>query len=226
MQRPDFKNIKFDPSALKTQNSKLSNSKLTIHETPEQIDIPSRFEPQKFAGLLNGPDASQTSITVADFSLPGTIFRDHTADLDANFMTAWEIHFLLAEAAEKGFINADAKILYEKGIELAFEYWHTALPDDYLIGAAAYGANGADKIEQIITQKWIANSINGYEGWIEYRRTGFPNLKHINASLNQGLIPVRMPYPADEAALNAINYEAATSENGNSVNDKVWWDKF
>ncbi len=177
-----------------------------------------------FRGLLNGPDASTTSISVADYSLTGTIFREHTGDLDANFMTAWETHFLLAEAAERGWINADAKNHYETGVQLAFEYWQTSMPIDYLTNQAAYGTNGENKIEQIITQKWIANMINGYEGWIEYRRTGFPRLKGVGASLNEDLIPVRMPYPTEEAALNAMNFEAATATNGNSVNTTVWWD--
>ncbi|MEM7038378.1 MAG: SusD/RagB family nutrient-binding outer membrane lipoprotein, partial [Bacteroidota bacterium] len=179
----------------------------------------------EFAGLLNGPDASQTSISVADYSLSGTIFRDHTGDLDANFITAWETHLLLAEAAEKGLIGGNAQTHYEEGVRLAFEYWHTELPANYLTtDSAAYGSFGQDPIEQIITQKWVANIINGYEGWIEYRRTGFPQLKTISASLNNDLIPVRMPYPTDEAALNAANFTAATTANQNSVNARVWWD--
>lgn len=179
----------------------------------------------QFKGLLNGPDASQTTISVADFSLTGTIFREHTGDLDANFMTAWETLFWLAEAAEKGLVSADAQSLYENAVQLAFDYWRTPLPADYLSsGPAAFGANGADRMEQIITQKWIANSINGYEGWIEFRRTGFPRLKPVAASLNNGLIPVRMPYPTDEAALNSANYLNATAVNGNSINAPVWWD--
>jgi len=180
----------------------------------------------QYQGLLNGPDASQTSISVADYSLTGTIFRESTGNLDANFMTAWETHFFLAEAAERGLINADAQALYELGVTQAFAYWQTALPAEYLsTGAAAYGSNGANKIEQIITQKWLANIINGYEGWIEYRRTGFPALKTIAASLNNDLIPVRMPYPTEEAALNAANFNAAAAAtNGNSINSRVWWD--
>ncbi|PSR14907.1 MAG: SusD/RagB family nutrient-binding outer membrane lipoprotein [Bacteroidetes bacterium] len=180
----------------------------------------------QYAGLLNGPDASQTSISVADYSLSGTIFRERTGDLDANFLTAWETHFLLAEAAEKGLLTADAKTLYERGVAQAFDYWQTELPADYLsTGPAAYGATGANKLEQIITQKWLANIVNGYEGWIEYRRTGFPALKTIAASLNNNLIPVRMPYPTEEAALNPANYNAAaTATNGNSINSRVWWD--
>lgn len=180
----------------------------------------------QYAGLLNGPDASQTSITVADYSLTGTTFRENTAALDANFLTAWETHFLLAEAAERNLISADAKALYDLGVAQAFEYWQTSLPNDYLnTGAAAYGNNGADKIEQIITQKWLANIVNGYEGWIDYRRTGYPALKTISASLNNDLIPVRMPYPTEEAALNVSNYSAAAAAtDNNSINSRVWWD--
>lgn len=187
---------------------------------------PTSSNPSVFQGLLNGPDASQTSISVGDYSLAGTIFRERTGDLDANFLTAWEVQFLLAEAAEKGIITADAKNLYEMGVQLAFEYWQTDLPTDYLTtGQAAYKTNGANPIEQIITQKWLASILNGYEGWIEYRRTGFPQLKTVAASLNNDLIPVRMPYPTDEEALNGENYRtAATATDDNSVNVRVWWD--
>lgn len=181
----------------------------------------------QFNGLLNGPDASASSISVADYSLTGTIFREETARLDANFMTAWETHFFLAEAAEKGLLTANAQSLYEEGVRLSFEYWGAVLPSDYLTSAnTAYGNNGADKINQIISQKWLSNIINGYEGWIEYRRTGFPVLKTIASSLNNNLIPIRMPYPTEEAALNAVNYNnAAAATNGNSVNAPVWWDE-
>jgi len=176
-----------------------------------------------YNGLLNGPDASSTSISVSDYSLTGTTFRENPGDLFGNYITSWEVHFLLAEAALKDYISADPQALYEEGVRQAFDYWNTEMPTDYLTtGDAAYNTNTA--LEQIITQKWIANSINGYEGWIEYRRTGFPNLKMVSASLNNGLIPVRMPYPADEEALNQANYNAANNGDGNSVDRRVWWD--
>ena len=116
--------------------------------------------------------------------------------------------------------------LYEDGVMDAFGYWNVTMPANYLTaGPAAY--NGVDGLEQIITQKWIANTINSYECWIEYSRTGFPELMPVSASLNNGLYPVRLPYPADEIALNAANYStAAASTGGNSVNSKVWWDVF
>jgi hypothetical protein len=180
----------------------------------------------EFNGLLNGIDASQTSIALADYSLASTVFREDTSTLDANFITAWEVQLALAEAAEKNIINANAQQLYETGVTLAFDYWNTELPADYLTGPAAYNAFGANPIEQILTQKWIANVINGYEGWIEFRRTGFPQLRTISASLNNDLIPVRMPYPAEEEALNFENYSvAASATNDNSINVPVWWNE-
>ena len=178
----------------------------------------------RYEGLLNGPDASATSISIGDYSLPGTIFREETARLDANYMTAWETNFLLAEAAEKGLISGSAKAYYDAAVQQAFEYWGLQVPTNYLSsGAAVYGTNN---LELIAEQKWIANNINGYESWIEYRRTGFPILKTVSASLNGDLIPTRMPYPTSEQALNADNYNvAAGNYRGNSVNVKTWWDK-
>lgn len=180
----------------------------------------------EFNGLLNGIDPSETLVTLSDFSLAGTIFREDTSTLQANFMTAWETQFALAEAAEKNLINANAQTLYELGVNLAFEYWNTSIPQNYLTGNAAFNAPNTTPLQQIITQKWVANIINGYEGWIEYRRTGFPEFKTISASLNNNLIPVRMPYPAEEQALNAENYnQAAAATNDNSINFPVWWNQ-
>lgn len=176
-----------------------------------------------FNGIINGIDAS-SAIVPDQYARPGTVWRENTGSLDFNYLTAWEVDFLLAEAALRGYISADAKALYESGVEKAFEYWLTELPSGYLSsGPAAWDASKG--LEQIITQKWIASIGNAYEGWAEWRRTGFPELKPVEASLNGGLYPVRMPYPSDEQALNFENYQtAAAATDGNSINAPVWWD--
>lgn len=187
---------------------------------------PTANNPNLYKGLLNGPDASKLSISVGNYSFSGRIFREDAGRLKANFLTSFEMNFLIAEAAERGLITADAKSFYETGVKQAFDYWYSVVPENYLkTGAAAYKVGGANPIEQIITQKWLANIINGYQGWIEYRRTGFPKLKTISASLNQNLIPVRIPYPTSEDALNNANFkEASAKTNKNSMNSPVWWD--
>jgi len=185
---------------------------------------PTSGNPSEFRGLLNGPDASNTSISIADYSLAGEVFREKTSDLKANLMTSFETLFLLAEATQRGFIDTNTKALYESAVRAAFSYWNVEMPSDYLTqGKGAY--DDANGLEQIITQKWIASITKGFEGWIEYRRTGYPNLKTVAASLNNDLIPVRMPYPTDEEALNTEQFNIA-SENtdGNSINVRTWWD--
>lgn len=206
----------------------------TMDEILTKLDDPRKqvlFRPTAnnanvYKGLLNGPDASKLSISVGNYSFSGRIFREDAGKLKANFLTSFEMNFLLAEAAEKGLITADAKVLYETGVSQAFDYWYSTMPANYLkTGPAAYKIGGANPIEQIITQKWIANIINGYEGWTEFRRTGFPKFKTIAASLNQNLIPVRMPYPTTEDALNNVNFKSAAEKtNKNSINSSVWWD--
>ncbi|UBM57239.1 SusD/RagB family nutrient-binding outer membrane lipoprotein [Marinilongibacter aquaticus] len=197
---------------------KLNDPRMATYFRPTGADA------NVYHGLLNGPDASQLSISVADYSLSGTIFREEADKVKANFMTSYETKFVLAEAALRGFIEANPQVLYEEGVRDAFAYWYTVMPETYLSdGPAAFQSSSA--LEQIITQKWLANIINGYEGWIEYRRTGFPALKTISASLNNDLIPVRLPYPTTEDALNNANFtEAAGRTEGNSINAKVWWD--
>src|SRR5690606_32891890 len=152
----------------------------TMEEKLKELDDPrmmTYFRPTggdatKYHGLLNGPDASKLSISIADYSLSATIFREEADKIKANFMTSYEMNFLLAEAAEKGFIQEGAKGFYDQGVKDAFAYWYSEMPENYLSeGPAAYGSDG---LKQIITQKWLANIINGYEGWIEWRRTGFP----------------------------------------------------
>ena len=184
---------------------------------------PTESDPSDFKGLLNGPDASMTTTTIADLSLAGTVFRENTGLLKANVMTSWETNLFLAEAALKGMISGDAQALYELGVTQSFNYWEVEMPNDYFSGLAAFSP--VDGLEKIITQKWMSSYTDGFEGWIEFRRTGFPALKTVSASLNDDLIPVKMPYPFNEAALNTLQFEAVTAAlGGNSINAPVWWD--
>lgn len=201
--------------------TKFNDARKTMYFRPTAANV------SLYKGLNNGPDASKLSITASDYSLTGKIFREDAGKLKANFMTSAEMFFLLAEAAEKKWIVGDAKTNYETGVKQSFEYWEVPFPSDYLDRPyIAYKSAGTNPLEQIITQKWLHNIINGYEGWIEYRRTGYPQLRPVTASLNQDIFPVRMPYPASEEALNNTNFKVAAAKmNNNSVNAKVWWDE-
>ena len=67
--------------------------------------------------------------------------------------------------------------------------------------------DAAKGLEQIITQKWIANINNGFESWAEYRRTGFPVLNPIPntdglSETGSSAVPTRVKYPIEEQSLN------------------------
>ena len=57
------------------------------------------------------------------------------------------------------------------------------------------------KLEKIITQKYLATYPNGFEAWVDLRRTGFPrmlpvlNIDEADGSLVPGDIMRRLPFP-------------------------------
>ncbi len=177
-----------------------------------------------YQGVRNGLAPSFT-YDGGDISLPGRIWRENADQLKFPFMTAWETYFVLAEAVERGYMSGDVEAFYQQGIRHAFEYWDVELPVDYL-SRASVALDVTANLEKIATQRWLASIGNGYEGWIMWRRTGFPSFLPPVASLNGGLIPVRFPYPTNEQALNQQNFRAALARIGgeNSPNVEVWWD--
>ncbi len=77
---------------------------------------------------------------------------------------------------------------------------------------------GAEQLEAIITQKYIAlNMISGQEAWNEYRRTGYPKCASstvdpytsfastLSSSPRPDGLPTRILYPASEYSSNASN---------------------
>ena len=146
-------------------------------------------------------------------------------------INAAEVKFLKAEAALAGMIADNAQILYQQGIRLAMDQYGvaSAATNTYLASAAATLTGTTEqKLEQIIVQKWLGNYFNTYEGWAEYRRTGYPTI-WTGAQLGdtQGNIPRRAIYPSDEYLKNRANVTEAASRlsNGDTYMSKIWWDK-
>jgi hypothetical protein len=138
-----------------------------------------------------------------------------------------ELQFLLAEARLKGLIGTGttARAYYERGIEGAFSYLNTSMPQDYLSRDGVRFEQGS-ALEQIMTQKWIALFYTGLENWFEWRRTGFPVLKAGPDNQNGGRIPVRYKYPLSEQSQNPEKLQEAIGRQGaDNINTAVWWDK-
>jgi hypothetical protein len=155
-------------------------------------------------------------------------------------LTDFESLFLQAEAAQRGFITADAKALYESAVTQSVLYLGQKSffdPGSYVPltagNASTYLAQilpdvnfdaSANKLEAIITQKWIAlNGINPMPVWTDYRRTGFPNFLHfsIDPSRLSDTPPVRLLYPQTEINTNLDNVLAQGTISLTS--SKIFW---
>ncbi|GGD60501.1 hypothetical protein GCM10011514_25550 [Emticicia aquatilis] len=181
----------------------------------------------KYVGVPYGvfPAASKAQ----DVSLAATSMRQQNSS--ANVLTYAQVLFSQAEAAKLGWIQGDAKALYEAAITASMQQWlgaaatSTAIADFLKQDGIAY--KDATALEQIATQKWVALFYQGNEAWAEWRRTGFPKLTPASKPLNaSGQIPRRMAYVATEGTLNKINYDKVVSTQGADTQDtRVWWDK-
>jgi hypothetical protein len=124
-----------------------------------------------------------------------------------------------------------AQSLFYEGIRASMvEAGVTAGNIDAYIGATAATATPkatlsgttANRLDQILTQKYIAMTGNGLEAYNDIRRTGLPSHtipEHANAAGEDGKRPVRARYPDSDIARNP-NLGAAVKK----TNEKVWWD--
>jgi hypothetical protein len=153
--------------------------------------------------------------------------RMQAAGAIAPIFTYAQLLFVKAEAAQRGFITEDAKALYEAGIKASWQYWgvyETTAFADYLADTdIAYTA--ATGLEKIITQKWAHQYLNGFEGWADWKRTGFPAFTPASGTTQGGGIPRRMGYPSSTRALNEENYDAVVARQGADDNyTRMYWD--
>ncbi|MFC5408835.1 SusD/RagB family nutrient-binding outer membrane lipoprotein [Larkinella bovis] len=126
--------------------------------------------------------------------------------LKARLMSASEVNFILAEAAQKGWAAGDAKARYEAGIKTSLETWGVSSAATAYLAQKDVAYNGT--LKQIIEQKWIASWTAATEAWFDYRRTGFPELK-AGPNAKRKALPVRFFYMLDERNLNKANADAA-----------------
>ncbi len=149
-------------------------------------------------------------------------------------MTYSELMFILAEAAENGWISRNARDYYVQGITGSVNYYNGVDPEtdielteEYLLQEdVAYAGTTEEKLGKIAQQKWIAMFFNGLQSWFEWRRTGLPELEPSFVNANNDQIPVRFQYPVEQQALNNENYQNAVQRQGDdNINTKVWWDE-
>lgn len=214
----------------------------------------------KYFGVRLGIEYTTTEITTYNSKFSRPVYTQNSS---LPVYHAAETYFLKAEAALRGWISGGesmAKAYYEQGIQTSMDEYGVAI-GDYLEGTTApqkyddpykttYSATftdvtcvswetGDNKLEKIITQKWIANYPLGLESWAEFRRTGYPHIitaysnkssDSFIGSIDSKRMVRRLPYPQSELDSNPINVQDAISNMlGGADKDKgstdLWWAK-
>lgn len=185
-----------------------------------------------------------------------------TINSDIVLMTAAEVWFLRAEAALKGYTTdgTTARQCYEEGVKTSFTQWDASNAEAYLESEATpanyidafdprfdgvattgitpkwdEGAGNEQKLERIITQKWLAIYPEGCEAWAEQRRTGYPKLLKVvvnnsdkvsGQKIDTDLMIRRLFFPQDYKSTNASLYNALVGALGGSDTGatRLWWD--
>ncbi len=148
-----------------------------------------------------------------------------------------EVEFMKAEAIERGWYGGSAGAEYALGQEAALTQLVVDQGAPVIPGAAILAYQSANpypattlaaKLLQIHTEMFILNAstLNGFEGWANYRRTGLPVLTPTNypGNATNGTIMRRLIYPVSEQGQN-VNYEAAVTAQGpDKFTTRMWWD--
>ncbi|PQJ82569.1 SusD/RagB family nutrient-binding outer membrane lipoprotein [Polaribacter glomeratus] len=161
--------------------------------------------------------------TYANISPLGAFYL--TPTLPGVLMSYSQLSFLVAEAANEGFItggNAMALDWYKKGITASYKF-NGLDATSYLTQSSLNFSSKADGKVKIATQVWIALYGQGFETWTEWRRTKIPALSPAAESI-LGSIPSRLHYPTTESSLNKTSYDAAVSKIGSDVlSSTLFW---
>ncbi len=179
-----------------------------------------------------------------------------TTDSKIIVMSAAEVWFLRAEAALRGYTSEDVENCYKQGITVSFSQWDANDVSGYLESEetpAAYvdafdkkfdadaptsitpkwdeSATPEQKLERIITQKWLALYPEGCEAWAEQRRTGYPRLIKVAVNNSGNTISTddmirRVFFNQDYKTDNKALYDALVGKLGGADNGgtRLWWD--
>jgi hypothetical protein len=137
-------------------------------------------------------------------------------DSPVKLITYPEVKFIEAEARQRlGTGNADAALAEAVRANFA----------ELGIGGQAYDP-GTANLGNIIREKYKA-LYPQHQAWVDYRRTGFPNITP-NPVIEQGLnpsqvIPRRFIYPVDEINYNTENVIEARERQGGDLLDVSLW---
>jgi hypothetical protein len=200
-----------------------ADPRLAVYAQPTQDD------PSVYRGLDNALPHSQAVAQVRTTSRPGA--ATYSPSFASFLMTAAEVKFIQAEAAERGLgglTPGQAAGFYEAGIRASMEQWgvtDAAAVDAYLAQESVRYRGGVEGLRQIAQQKWIALYSEGIQAYSEWRRTCVPFTVRPGPAATQNEVPRRLLYSTVDRAVNGTNVDAAIARQGaDAFGTRIWWD--
>ena len=141
-------------------------------------------------------------------------------------LSSSEVNFIKAEIQQKAGNLVASKLSYDSAISNDFEFLGLTV-----VNATTYLSQPQitfdNSLSRIMNQKWITMFQAPYEGWVDWRRTGFPVLVPAKENRTNGIIPLRIPYPQLEINLNRASLEAGPGVPVpyDAMKIPLWWDK-
>lgn len=188
-------------------------------------------------GLTQGE--AQTLFTSGNFSIPSERVAS-SATAPCIIMLHDEVEFIKAEIAVRSDLSVStdqsAQQHFQDALRASLEYWgvpDASTQDAFINRVPALTPNNFQQV--LGTQKWIAQYLQGVQGWSTWRRLDFTGVLTVpdgnpGDALFSKDIAVRMRYPTDEFTLNETNVSDAISNmlggNGGEDNQgtRLWWD--
>lgn len=197
-----------------------------VDTDPEYVGLPASVSNLPSEYNLN-PTPGQQSFN-PHVSFLSEMYMEASGDLlKARLLSAAEVQFGLAEAAQQGWISGDAGAYYREGVRQSLTSWRQeASYDEYIAGEAAFDGS----LEQILEQKWIASWTAATEAWFDFRRTGLPSLQAGPAAV-RSVLPLRYYYMQEELSINGSNANQAlerleTTAHSQADEENSAWSKF
>jgi hypothetical protein len=134
-----------------------------------------------------------------------------------------EYNFIRAEAALMGAPGSSAQQFFTDGITASMQEAGVSAANitAYLTANGTLIGTNAQKLQQIIEEKYIALFGVSVEPWTDWRRTGYPALAvPANAITSVTAVPRTLFYPQSEIDLNPNH----PPQKNASLQDKVFWD--
>lgn len=178
-----------------------------------------------FIGYDNGSPFVAPAAATRSYYGTYVLGATRSGEAPIRLVTAFRNNFILAEAALRFSVTGDPNVYFQNGIRGSMK--SVGLSDAeinayFAANPAIVNLSGttAQKLEQIIIQKYVASVGNAIESYNDYRRTGLPVLPppQVTQGDDPNTLPRRYPYTITEGSANPNQPNPRPL-----TNVKVWW---